>query len=153
MRVTLVRETDRQTSSTQPLYHNLKRMTKFILRYVALVNRHVMEGSAGPPAKCNLCESCLTCSSFSLSRQRLRGNYKRWRCLECDFPPCQRCGEVPTQPKSAPYTCQACSYPPCRCGAPRKHKNAHHVSNLKNAHARNAKRQANDRMLSCSCSL
>ena len=87
--------------------------------------------SEGPPVKCNLCERTLPRSSFSLSRQRLRGDYKRWRCLECDFPPCEVCGEIPTQPKNRPCTCQKCSYPPCRCGAPRKQKTAYHVSNMK----------------------
>ena len=45
MRVTLARGTCRQTSSTQLLYKSLKWMTKFILRYVALVSRHVMQAA------------------------------------------------------------------------------------------------------------
>ena len=83
------------------------------------------------PVTCNLCKVQKPRCEFSLARRRLRGDYARWRCIECDFPACIVCGVIPSQPKQTPFTCNACSFPPCRCGAPRPQAGKYHISKRK----------------------
>ena len=68
--------------------------------------------------KCNLCTLTKPAHLFNPARQRHR-DAATWRCTECDFPPCLRCGAIPTQPKQKGYMCSRCLFPACACGAPR----------------------------------
>ena len=82
-------------------------------------------GTAPPPPadsektmKCNFCTLTKPAHLFSPARQRHR-DAATWRCTENDFPPCLRCGAIPTQPKQKGYMCPRCLFPACACGAPR----------------------------------
>ena len=68
--------------------------------------------------KCNLCTLTKPAHAFSPARQRHRAP-ATWRCTDCDFQPCVRCGAMPTQPKQKGYMCPRCLFPACACGAPR----------------------------------
>ena len=68
--------------------------------------------------KCNLCTLTKPAHAFSPARQRHR-DAATWRCRDCDFPPCVRCGAMPSQPKQKGYMCPRCLFPACACGAPR----------------------------------
>jgi len=81
----------------------------------------------GPPMKCNLCGKTKPRTAFSVAKQRTK-NTDRVRCIDCDFPACEKCGKVPDAPKTKPYTCHKCNYPPCQCGTERPQKNKYHVS-------------------------
>ena len=82
------------------------------------------------PVACNLCGVVKPRTNFSLSRRRALRDYARWRCIECDFPPCESCGEVPLKPKQKPYTCNTCQFPPCGCGKPRPQSSKYNVKVL-----------------------
>ena len=84
--------------------------------------------TTGPPVQCVGCKKQKNRNEFSFARQRSKG-YSTWRCLECDFPPCQICTAKPDIPKMAPYICDPCSFPPCRCGAPRPRSSKYRSSN------------------------
>ena len=89
------------------------------------------EPAPGKLVQCNDCGEKKPVDAFSPARQRLVRDYKRWRCIICDFPPCEKCGSVPKDPKKKPYTCNSCNYPPCRCGAPRPQAGKYHVKVMK----------------------
>ena len=96
--------------------------------YLAVCITCQTEGDAGPPVKCVGCGLKKKRNEFSFARQRCK-NYATWRCMECDFPPCESCGEKPKIPKKSPYTCEVCLFPPCKCGAERPRSTKYRSSN------------------------
>ena len=82
----------------------------------------------GQPVTCVACNILKNRDEFSFARQRCK-YYKKWRCLTCDFPPCETCGIKPNIPKKAPYTCNACIFPPCKCGAKRPRTSKYRSTN------------------------
>ena len=83
-----------------------------------------------PPVKCNWCGVLKPRSAFSDVKKRYRGDYKRWRCITCYFPACERCGEIAKDQQLMPYICELCKFPPCQCGTPRPQSSKYHVSKL-----------------------
>ena len=81
--------------------------------------------------ECNLCRVKKPVTAYSPARQRRRGDYNNWRCMECDFPSCESCGKKPQDPKTKPYRCNACSFPPCECGAARPQSSKYHTRTCK----------------------
>ena len=82
-------------------------------RYLAVCLTCDNTSNEGPPVKCVGCKETKNRNEFSFARQRCK-NYSTWRCLKCDFPPCDGCGVKPEIPKRAPYICEACLFPPCK---------------------------------------
>ena len=86
------------------------------------------QGSSGEPVTCVGCGVKKQRNEFSFARRRCK-NYKTWRCLECDLPPCEMCKDKPSVPKKAPYICEPCLYPPCKCGAERPRSTKYRSTN------------------------
>ena len=77
---------------------------------------------------CGGCHQEKQRTEFSLARQRCK-NYPTWRCLDCDFPPCEICRVKPNILKKTPYICEGCLFPPCQCGAPRPQSTKYRSTN------------------------
>ena len=82
---------------------------------------------------CNLCARTLPLTAFSPVIWKGK-DLKRWRCLDCQQPICQRCGGREEQAMNRPvdpttFVCQACIYPPCAggCGAERYRRQKYKV--------------------------
>ena len=66
---------------------------------------------------CQQCRKTLPRQSFTLPQQHKK-QLSAWKCQNCQFPPCSKCGArpekaVPQKPKgdkkkTQPYTCRAC---------------------------------------------
>ena len=106
--------------------------------YLAVCIPCESKGNTGTPVECVGCGIKKNRTEFSLARQRCT-NYTTWRCLQCDFPPCERCKAKLDIPKRAPYICEPCLFPPCKCGAQRPRSTKY--------------RSTNERMKTWTCSI
>ena len=80
--------------------------------------------------ECNKCQVRKPRSEYRIERQRCN-NYKTWRCRSCEFPPCDRCGKIPTEIKPSGYRCKLCMWPPCACGKERPRSTKYSTKTMK----------------------
>ena len=114
-----------------PSYYDYKKLATLEEEeqvYLAVCIPCESKGNTGTSVKCVGCGVEKKRNEFSFARQRCK-NYATWRCLECDFPPCEICREKPSIPKQAPYICAPCLFPPCKCGAERPRSTKYRSTN------------------------
>ena len=83
-------------------YRNLATLEEKQQTYLAVCIPCEKNTNATKLITCVGCNNTKQKDEFSFSRQRCK-NYSTWRCLECDFPPCQMCQAKPRTPQKNIY--------------------------------------------------
>ena len=73
--------------------------------------------------------NCMKCEvQKPVTLMTFETKYRKWICLDCQYPACSKCGVRQQRPRMGEYTCEQCMYPPCdQCGITQRPRNGKYM--------------------------